>query len=393
MLKIAVVTSTRAEYGILRPLLFKLHEDQGINLKLLVTGTHLLEKYGNTQKEIEKDGIPIEARFSILKEGNTPYDISIAMANAIRKFAEYFRDERPDFVVILGDRTEMLGVCCAAMNEGVRIIHLHGGELTEGAVDDCVRHAITKMSFLHFPATDVYRRRIIQLGEQPDRVFNVGALGVENILNVPLLEYDVMCEDIGIPKGRKYAVVTFHPVTLENGQELTQVSNLIEAMNQKKEYFYLITKANADTGGDIVNKMFEEYAEKSKNVKLVASLGMVRYLSAVKYSEFVLGNSSSGIIEAPSLGTPTVNVGNRQKGRLMAKTVINCKPDTRSILEAIDKVKTTPRNISLLYGDGNTSDKIVAIIKQVGSQARTNREKNFFDIRYSRNLRIKAEDL
>lgn len=380
MIKIAVVTATRAEYGILRPLIRKIQEDSDLQLDLLVTGTHLVEKYGNTQQEIIRDGFEIHKKIEILEEGNTPYDISVTMANAICKFAAYFRDEKPQMVVVLGDRTEMLGICSAAMNEGIPIAHLHGGELTEGAVDDCVRHAITKMSFLHFPAAEVYRKRIIQLGEAPERVHNVGALGVENILNVPLLSREEVYEEIGIPAGRKYVVMTFHPVTLEGGNEREQVLEVLQAMEEKKEYFYLITKANADAGGNIVNEMFEEYSNQVENVKLVSSLGVVRYLSAVKYCEFVMGNSSSGIIEAPALGAPTINIGDRQKGRLMAESIINCRTGSQEILKAIEKAESMEHIPSFLYGDGNTSDKIVKIIKEYLMDNKIDLKKKFFDL-------------
>lgn len=363
MKKVAVVTATRAEYGILKPLIKRLKAEPEIELQLLVTGTHLSAKYGNTEQEIIKDGFEIYERIPILEDGNTAYDVSCTMANAIKGFAAYFRKEHPDLLVVLGDRTEMLGICCAAMNEHVPIAHLHGGELTEGAVDDCVRHALTKMSYLHFAASEEYRKRIIQLGETPDRVFHVGALGVENILKSPLLSYEEMCESVGIPKGKKYAVVTFHPVTLEGGSEQEQADVLIEAMNQRSEYFYLITKANADAGGEAVNARLEAYCQSVRNAKLVASLGMQRYLSAVKYSCFVLGNSSSGIIEAPALGIPTVNIGDRQKGRLMADTIITCNVKKEEIVAAMDKASHVPHNISVLYGDGNTSEKIVNVIK------------------------------
>ena len=382
MKKVAVVTATRAEYGILRPLISKLSSEQDIELQLLVTGTHLSAKYGQTVDEIVKDGFTIHAQIPILEEGNGAYDVSCTMANATKRFAEYFAKERPDLLVVLGDRTEMLGICCAAMNERIPIAHLHGGELTEGAVDDCVRHAITKMSYLHFPASEEYRKRIIQLGENPERVMNVGALGVENILKTPLLSYDMMCESVGIPKGRKYVVVTFHPVTLENGTELEQVDALIEAMCEQDEYFYLITKANADVGGDLVNARLETYVSSVENAKLVASLGMQRYLSAVKYSSFVLGNSSSGIIEAPAFGVPTVNIGDRQKGRLMAGTVISCEPNTAEIVSAMKKADMIERIPSKLYGDGNTSEKIVEVIKHFLKNGTVELKKRFHDVEF-----------
>lgn len=381
-MKIAVVTATRAEYGILYPLIKKLNDDREIELQLLVTGTHLSEKYGNTQLEIEKDGLHIFKKFPILTDGNTAVDISMIMANALQQFSVYFDEEKPDCVIILGDRTEMLGICAAAMNAGVPIAHLHGGELTEGAVDDCVRHAITKLSYLHFPSTEIYRKRIIQMGETPERVFNVGALGVENILNVPLMDKEELCEDVGIPVKSKYAVVTFHPVTMEKGSEGEQIKALIGAMDKKDEYFYLITKANADAGGDIVNAMLEEYTSRSNHAKLVASLGMKRYLSAVKYAEFVLGNSSSGIIEAPSMGTPTVNIGERQKGRLMADSIVNCEPEEMSIVKAIEKAAGMEHTASFIYGDGDTSGKIARIIKEQLSLGKPDLKKKFYDIKF-----------
>lgn len=357
MKKIAVVTATRAEYGILRPLICRLQKDTEFELQLIVTGMHLSEKYGNTQVEIEKDKIPVFRKIPILEDGNSAYDVSVTMANALCRIAGYFRDEKPDMVIVLGDRTEILGICAAAMNEGIPIAHLHGGELTEGAVDDCIRHAVTKMSYLHFTASETYRNRVIQLGESPDRVFNVGALGVENILHTQLFSYEDMCREIGIPNDQKYVVVTFHPVTQEPGEEQHQTQELIAAMREKAGYFYLITKANADAGGQRVNELLEDFSEKVPNAKLVSSLGMVRYLSALKYSEFALGNSSSGIIEAPALGIPTVNIGERQRGRLMADTIVQCEPEKEQILEAMDEAAVMPHKVSTLYGDGETSAK------------------------------------
>lgn len=380
MRKIAIVTATRAEYGILRPLIFRLNQENGFEVQLYVTGTHLLEKYGNTQKEIVTDGVRIYKRIPILEEGNTPYDISVTMANAIKGFAEAFRQERPDLLIVLGDRTEILGICCAAMNENIPIAHLHGGELTEGAVDDCVRHAVTKMSYLHFPAAEVYRQRIIQMGEDPERVINAGALGVENILKVPLLDRQQLSREIGIPENGSYAVVTFHPVTLEWSAAKEQVQAFIDAMREEHQYFYLITKANADAGGDEVNRMLEAFAAQAENVKLTASLGMVRYLSAVKHSAFVLGNSSSGIIEAPALGTPTVNVGDRQRGRLMADTVVNCGNTKEEIVAAIETAAKLEHKKSMLFGNGNTSEIIMETIRQVFAAGKIDLKKKFYTI-------------
>ncbi len=380
MKKIAVVTATRAEYGILRPLIYRIQDESEFELQLLVTGTHLSEKHGKTVTEIEKDEIPIYKKLPILEDGNTPFDISVTMANAICQFAACFRTDKPDLLIVLGDRTEILGICCAAMNENIPIAHLHGGELTEGAVDDCVRHAITKMSYLHFPALEVYRKRIIQMGESPDRVFCVGALGVENTLHTQLLSYDDMCRETGVLPGQKYVIVTFHPVTHEQGEEVHQTEELIKAMKAHKEYFYLITMANADAGGDRVNELLGKFAQEQSNVKLVASLGMVRYLSALQYSEFALGNSSSGIIEAPALGIPTVNIGDRQKGRLMADTVISCIPEKKAIEKSMQQAGKMKHCRSSLYGDGNTSVKIIEILKYFLNNDAIDLKKQFYDL-------------
>ncbi|MBR1862718.1 MAG: UDP-N-acetylglucosamine 2-epimerase (hydrolyzing) [Ruminococcus sp.] len=380
MKKIAVVTATRAEYGILTPLIRAINDDPELELELIVTGTHLSEKHGYTKKFIEADGFPIACEIPILEKGNTPFDISVTMANAIRGSAERFREERPDMVIILGDRTEMLGIASAAMNERIPIAHLHGGEVTQGAVDDCVRHALSKMSYLHFTSTEVYRKRVIQLGEAPERVFFVGALSTENILKAPLIGETQIRAEAGITADMPYAVVTFHPVTLEAGSAKEQTLALCRAMEQRSEYFYLITMANSDAGGDTVNGVFAQFADAHENVRLVASLGMTRYLSAVKYAQFVLGNSSSGIVEAPVLGTPTVNIGDRQRGRLMADTIINCKPDTESIVSAIDSAENTQHVPTLMYGDGETSGKIVSVIKEWLMNGKIDLKKKFYDI-------------
>ncbi|MCI9024376.1 MAG: UDP-N-acetylglucosamine 2-epimerase (hydrolyzing) [Dorea sp.] len=379
MKRIAIVTATRAEYGILTPLIRAVDADEQMELDLIVTGMHLSEKYGNTVSFIEEDGFLITHKIPILEQGNTPYDISLTMANAIEGFAKCFKENRPDMLVILGDRTEMLGIASAAMNERIPIAHIHGGEVTEGAVDDCVRHALTKMSYLHFTAAEVYRNRVIQLGENPDRVFNVGSLGTENIRNCSLMEEDEIRKSAKIPAEMPYAVVTFHPVTLEEETAELQTRELCKAMSGESDVFFLITMANADTGGDIVNKVLEEFALKHGNAKLVVNLGMRRYLSAVKYARYVLGNSSSGILEAPVLGTPTINIGDRQKGRLMAESVICCEPKEEDIKNAILTAERIEHQPSYLYGDGMTSDKIVRVLKDVLGVG-IEMKKSFYDI-------------
>lgn len=379
--KVAVVTATRAEYGILRPFIQKLFSDNIVDLQLIVTGSHLDETYGNTQKEIIQDGFAIFKKIPILEKGNTKYDISVTMANAIKEFALYFRDESPDMVVLLGDRTEILAISCAALNEHIPIAHLHGGEVTEGAVDDCVRHAVTKMSHLHFAANEQYRKRILQLGENPDHVFNVGALGVENVFHTALLSKEEVCRQVGIPIHQKFAVVTFHPVTLEPEEnQKRQIRNLIEALKREKKYFYVITMANADSGGVYINQLLQAYSHDCANVVLVPSLGMVKYLSTVKYSEFVLGNSSSGIIEAPALGVPTIDIGARQKGRMMADTILHCGTEIDEIVQAIERIPEIERKVSYLYGNGHTSDNIANVIYDYVNRKADIIPKAFFDL-------------
>lgn len=381
MKKITIVTATRAEYGILHPLITRLLACDQWETQVVVTGTHLEEEFGYTCHEIERDGVPIYRKIPITEKDDNAYAVSRTMANALCGFGAYFKEEKPDLLILLGDRTEMLAIASAAMNERIPIAHLHGGELTQGAVDDCVRHALTKMSYLHFASTEAYRNRIIQLGEDPARVFNVGALGVENILREQLLSRQELKTVVDFPVDRPYAVVTFHPVTLEKATAEQQVRELLVAMRQREDLFFLITKANSDAGGRRINELLEAETEKCSNMELVASLGMKRYLSAVKYAKFVLGNSSSGIIEAPALQVPTVNIGDRQQGRIQAKSIVNCQPERTSILTAIDRVLGMQGLVfNNPYGDGHTSEKIVEILKEYMSLEHIDLKKKFYDL-------------
>lgn len=381
MKKITIVTATRAEYGILHPLITRLLACDQWETQVVVTGTHLEEEFGYTCHEIERDGVPIYRKIPITEKDDNAYAVSRTMANALCGFGAYFKEEKPDLLILLGDRTEMLAIASAAMNERIPIAHLHGGELTQGAVDDCVRHALTKMSYLHFASTEAYRNRIIQLGEDPARVFNVGALGVENILREQLLSRQELKTVVDFSVDRPYAVVTFHPVTLEKATAEQQVRELLVAMRQREDLFFLITKANSDAGGRRINELLEAETKKCPNMKLVASLGMKRYLSAVKYAKFVLGNSSSGIIEAPALQVPTVNIGDRQQGRIQAKSIVNCQPERTSILTAIDRVLGMQGMVfNNPYGDGHTSEKIVEILKEYMSLEHMDLKKKFYDL-------------
>lgn len=385
MKKISVVTATRAEYGLLKNFIVALKKEENLEVEVVVTGAHLSEAYGSTYHELEKDGITIDKKIDILVDGTSAVAVSKSMGLAVIGFAEYFDESKPDAVLLLGDRYEILAVACAATNCMVPIFHLHGGETTEGAIDEAIRHAITKMSYLHFTSTETYRKRVIQLGESPDRVYNVGAVGVENVLKEPKLTKEELDKSIGMKLDAPYAVVTFHPVTLEGNVEL-QCEELIKAINAFPQYKYIITGANADNGGSIINKIFEDFASKHDNVYFTLSLGLQRYLSALQYASFILGNSSSGIIEGPSFGIPTINIGNRQKGRIQADSVINVDTEAKSIIDGInlamsDDFRSIAKNAVNPYGDGNTVSETVSIIKDQLLNHNINLAKKFHDIK------------
>ena len=385
MLKIAVLTATRAEYGLLSSIIKQMRRDEEFDVRVVVTGAHLSSEFGNTYREIEKDGVAIDKMIPILDEGDGAVAMSKSMANALQGFAEYFGERRPDTLMVLGDRYETLAVCIAAMNAQIPIIHLHGGETTQGAIDEAVRHSISKMSYLHFTSTEEYRRRVIQLGEQPDRVFMVGAIGVENALKVPLMDKEELQESLGFGLDRPLIMATYHPVTLENQNIDEQVEAFLQAVTLKSEYIYIITKANADAGGRRVNELLEHYALDHENVHVVDSLGMKRYLSALNYCYMVMGNSSSGIIEAPSFHIPTINIGDRQKGRTQAATVINCEADTNSILRAMEQAESDEfRNMCKQaknpYEQQDVANTIVEIIKQKMLKQKIDLKKVFYDI-------------
>lgn len=301
-------------------------------------------------------------------------------------FADYFSENRPDLLIVLGDRYEIFAVAAAAALLGIPIAHICGGEVTEGAVDEFLRHSITKMSFLHFTECEVYRQRVIQLGEDPERVFNVGALGVENVLHVPLLSLDDLQESIQFSfQGRPFSVVTFHPVTMENSTAETQVGELIGAMDRFPQMDYLITLSNADAGGRAVNRIWEREALTHNNWIVAPSLGTQRYLSALRYAEMMLGNSSSGIIEGPAMHLPTVNIGDRQKGRVMAESVICSPPVCQEIVSAMERALTPEfrriaENSVNPFGNGRTSGQIMSEIFAFWASSEANIKKSFFNI-------------
>lgn len=383
-----MLTATRAEYGLLKNVILRLREESAFHVNVIATGMHLNRDFGETYREIERDGISIAEKIPILSKEDGAIGMSETMAEAITRFGHFFAENRQDLLVVLGDRYETMAVCIAAMNAQIPIAHIHGGEVTEGAIDDAIRHSITKMSYLHFTGTDVYRKRVIQLGEHPDRVFCVGALGVENILSQKLLERSELEKSIQFDLGEKYCLVTFHPVTLEEHSGIKQVNELLQAMDEMTEYRYLITKANADAGGRAINECLEAYAATRKErVYLTESLGMIRYLSAMKYCSMVIGNSSSGILEAPAMGVPTVNIGDRQRGRMQADSIINCETDCASIKAAMRRAEDTAfretmRNQVLPFGNGDTSRRIVGHIKEYLLGREIDLKKKFYDVEF-----------
>ncbi len=382
---ISILTATRAEFGLLKPLIVKLNSVEEFEVKIVVTGAHLSTEFGLTYKEIESVGLEIDEKIEILLSSDTPSAISKSMGLAMISFADYFDRINPDLLIVLGDRYETLAVATTAMNQRIPIAHLHGGEITEGAIDDVIRHAITKLSYLHFTSTREYKERVIQLGEMPERVFDVGAIGIENILNEKLLAIDELTQSLDTDLDCDYAIVTFHPVTLENSSAKEQAIELLEALKAYKKLKFIITKANADTDGRIINDLIDCYAKENDNIVGFTSLGMVRYLSCLNYCKMVIGNSSSGLLEAPSFKIPTINIGDRQKGRLQATSVINCEPKKQEILKSIDKALSEEfvevlKSTKNPYGDGNTTCKILEQIKKYLLQDSIDLKKRFYDI-------------
>lgn len=385
MKNICVVTGTRAEYGLLKPLLRRIEDDEELNLQLVVTGMHLSPEFGLTYQEIEQDGFQIIERNEMLLSSDTPSGITKSVGLGTIGFADIFSRIKSDILVLLGDRYEVFAAATAAMIYRIPIAHIHGGELTEGAVDDAIRHSITKMSTLHFPSTEDYRKRIIQMGEQPERVFCVGALGVENIKSQKLLTKKELEESIGFSLEKPYIVVTYHPVTLEHNTSEIQFLNLLDALSKQDKYNVIFTKANADTDGRIINQMIDDYVvERKNNAVAFVSLGMIRYLSALKFCSMVIGNSSSGLLEAPSFNIPTINIGDRQKGRIRAKSVIDCNWKTENILFAMEKAENMKKQNLLLNVDNpyegvETSKCIINKIK-LYLEKNCTIEKRFYDL-------------
>jgi len=371
MKKIAVATGSRADYGLLSPLLKLLKDDLAIELQLIACAAHLSSEFGMTKNFIEQDGFLITAEVEMDIFSDSPEGVTRSMGLGCIGFGEIFSQLKPDLLVLLGDRFETLAAAQAAMVAKIPIAHLHGGELTEGAIDDVIRHAITKMSHLHFVATSDFRNRVIQMGEDPKSVFMVGAIGLDNIYNVKSISKEEIESELGIRFDKPVFLATYHPVTLSSADQTRAIQNMFAALDKHPDALIIFTYSNSDTFGRQLIKKIENYAKENPfRVIVRPSLGQKLYLGVMKMADLVIGNSSSGLIEAPSFGVPTVNIGIRQKGRPLAPSVISCKENSRSISEAITRA-LTPEFYKIVskrenpYGDGKTAEKIYKIISEV----------------------------
>lgn len=379
--KVCIFTGTRAEYGLLKPLMEEINKEPSLELQIVASGMHLSPEFGLTYREIERDGFKIDEKVEILLSSDTPVGICKSIGLGMVGYSEALERLKPDIVVVLGDRFETLAFAMASYVLRIPIAHLYGGELTYGAIDEAFRHSITKMSYLHFTSTEEYRKIVIQLGEFPSRVFNVGALGIDNIKKMKLLSKKDLEAKLNFRFGKRNFLITYHPTTMEKGKNKIHFKNLLTVLESLKDIKLIFTKSNADAEGRTINFMIDEFVKRNKGRAIAfTSMGQLIYLSTMKYVDAVVGNSSSGIIEAPSFRIGTINIGNRQKGRIKAESVIDCKPTKESIREAIETLyspefQTKLRNVVNPYGDGHAAEKIVKILKTVDIQSL---EKEFY---------------
>jgi GDP/UDP-N,N'-diacetylbacillosamine 2-epimerase (hydrolysing) len=366
--KICVITGTRADYGLLRWVMQGIKDEADLNLQIIATGMHLSSEFGLTYKVIEADGFEIDRKVEMLTSSDTPVGIAKSMGLGMIGFADALNVLSPDLIVVLGDRFEIFSAVAAALVARIPVAHLHGGETTEGAFDEAFRHSISKMAHLHFVAADEYKQRVIQLGEQPERVFLVGGLGIDNLKHLKLLDRNVLEGDLGFKFGKKNLLITFHPVTLENASAVKQMQALLDALAKLEDTQLIFTMPNADTDGRVLIKMVEQFASQHANAHAFTSLGQLRYLSCIAQVDGVVGNSSSGLAEVPSFKKGTINIGDRQRGRLQATSVVNCEPDQKSIADAITILYSPDFQLNLNqvrnpYGEGGASERIVNILK------------------------------
>jgi GDP/UDP-N,N'-diacetylbacillosamine 2-epimerase (hydrolysing) len=368
MRKVCVITGTRAEYGLLRWVMQGIKNDSQLKLQVIVTGMHLAPEFGLTYKLIERDGFLIDRKVEMLTSSDTAVGVAKSMGLGMIGFADAFYELQPDLIVVVGDRFEIFSAVSAALVARIPVAHVHGGEATEGLIDEAIRHSITKMSHLHFVAAEPYRQRVIQLGEQPHHVFLVGGLGVDNIKRLTLLDRTALQKSLNFKFGPKSLLITYHPVTLEVASAENEMKELLAALSDLRETSLIFTMPNADTDGRIITKLIDEFVEKNSNARAYNSLGQLRYLSCLAQVDGVIGNSSSGLLEMPSFKKGTINIGDRQRGRLQAESIINCEPTRLNINKALEilysndfkKILKKSRNP---YGEGGASDAIVSVIK------------------------------
>lgn len=368
--KICVITGTRAEYGLLRWVMQGIKDDPELTLQIIATGMHVSPEFGLTYREIEQDGFQIDRKVEMLISSDTSVGIAKSMGLGMIGFADALNELRPDLIVVLGDRFEIFSAVAAALVARIPVAHLHGGEATEGLIDEAIRHSITKMSHLHFVAAEEYRQRVIQLGEQPEHVFLVGGLGIDNIKRLKLLDRAELEASLDFKLGQKNLLITFHPVTLETATATDQLAELLAALEGLQDTKLIFTMPNADTDGRELVRLVEQFVAKHANARDYTSLGQLRYLSCIAHVDGVVGNSSSGLAEVPSFKKGTINIGDRQRGRLQAASVINCEPARHNITAALKKLyspdfQASLSNVRNPYGDGGASEKITAVIKSV----------------------------
>ena len=369
--RICVVTGSRADYGHLECLMKEIQRDPDLTLQVAVTGMHLCEAFGQTWRQVEDDGFSIDAKVDMQLASDSPAGLAKSMGRALIGFADAFERLKPDIVVVLGDRFEMLPVAEAALVFGVPVAHVHGGEVTEGAFDDAIRHALTKLSNLHFVAAPEYARRVMQMGEPAERVFDFGAPGLDQVGRVPALDRSALERELGIELSTRSFLVTYHPVTLAPDGGLGGADELLAALDAFPEATVVFTGSNADPRGRAITRRFSAYADKNPaRVRLFESLGSLRYLNLMRHADAVIGNSSSGIVEAPYLKKPSVNIGDRQKGRLRARSIIDCAPNREAIDAAIRRAtgpefrEICQQTVSL-YGAGDASRRIKDVLARV----------------------------
>lgn len=384
MRKICIVTGSRAEYGLLSRLMSLIDQDAECCLQIIATNMHLSPEFGLTYREIERDGFKIDRKVEMMLSSDSENATAKSVGLAIIGFADAFENLKPDLIVVLGDRYEILAAVTAALYFKIPVAHIHGGEITQGAYDDAMRHSITKMSHLHFTSTEEYRKRVIQLGEEPERVFNVGAIGLDNIKHIRLMDLSDLEKSLDFQIGAKCVLVTFHPVTLENNTAGQQMECLLRALESIPDLRIIFTLPNSDTNGRIIIQMLHQFVEKNINRSVAfTSLGHIRYLSALQYVSCVVGNSSSGIIEAPSFGIPTLNIGDRQKGRLKASSVVDCMAEYSDIREKLLFILSMHADLNSEkvvnpYYKENTAREILSVIRRTDLTQLV--QKSFYDI-------------